>query len=476
AYLVMELVTGKTLKDELKSQPERRLPIKRVEEVMEQLVAALEVIHKAGVYHLDLKPDNVLLNTHGKVVLVDFGAARQGFSSNNSTMAFTEAYAAPEVIAGGDIGPESDIFELGMMLHEMLTGKLPTSALSRLMKDTWEPTDLREPWQSLVMAALQLRSEERPRTVEEWWESRGSVVLPISTDQRGNTDATTLIVSQKSEGQYWNVTNSTATADSTGTISPKIQREQPIPPPSEPKEYRAIGLIKGQYMPSADQLTRGTLVTTDGTLIDAVLLGRVMSLVKNHLDLVQPHLWIVYPRSRQEDNNLHVQIVGVWEPEKLYKKTSTTSHESEIETVEDVSQPEVSLVFQDGYFSIRGEVIYHSKEQERVVIKIRQSPRTQSEVPTFFKLSLKGNLGDKVLGHFWDLHAQLQGNTLLIQEANDIGMMPVRKKRPGKKPFRKKLSYKNKKASSQHSGSSDERPVTAPAKRREPLPKPRWHL
>jgi hypothetical protein len=284
-------------------------------------------------------------------------------------------------------------------------------------------------------------------------------------------------------GDSSNATNSTATADSTGTMPPNVQREQPIPPPSEPKQYRAIGLIKGQYMPSAEQLTRGTLVTTDGTLIDSVLLGRVMSLVKNHLDLAQPHLWVVYPRSRQEDNNLHVQIVGVWEPEKLNKTTSTTSaeseqisEESEVQTSEEVSEPEVSPVFEDGYFSIRGEVIYHSKEQERVVIKIRQSPRKESESPKFFKINLKGVLGDKVLGHFWDLHVQLQGNTLLIKEANDIGVMPVRKKRPGKKPFGNKHSYKNKKSSNQRSFSSGERSVKAtPTKRREPLPKPIKH-
>ncbi|NER51557.1 MAG: hypothetical protein F6J92_33930 [Symploca sp. SIO1A3] len=279
------------------------------------------------------------------------------------------------------------------------------------------------------------------------------------------------------------VTNSTATADSTGTMLPNVQREQPIPPPSEPKQYRAIGLIKGQYMPSAEQLTRGTLVTTDGTLIDAVLLGRVMSLVKNHLDLAQPHLWVVYPRSRQEDNNLHVQIVGVWEPEKLNKTTSNISteseeisEESEVKSSEEVSEAEVSPVFKNGYFSIRGEVIYHSKEQERVVIKIRQSPRKESESPKFFKINLKGILGEKVLGRFWDLHVQLQGNTLLIKEANDIGMMPIRKKRPGKKTSGKKYSYKNKKTSNKRSFSSGDRPVTAtPTKRREPLPKPIKH-
>src|SRR4028119_703555 len=124
-------------------------------------------------------------------------------------------------------------------------------------------------------------------------------------------------------------TNSAATADSTETTSPDVQRQQPIPPPSEPMQYRAIGLIRGQYMPSAEQLTRGTLLATDGTLIDAVLLGRVMSLVKNHLNLDQAHLWVVYPRSRQEDGNLHVQIVGVWEPEKLNKTQSTEPPNSE---------------------------------------------------------------------------------------------------------------------------------------------------
>ena len=284
--------------------------------------------------------------------------------------------------------------------------------------------------------------------------------------------------------------NSTATADSTGTMPPNPHREQPIRPPSEPKQYRAIGLVRGQYMPSAEQWTRGTLLTTDGTLIDAVLLGRVMSLIKNHLDLGQPHLWVVYPRSRQEDNNLHVQIVGVWEPEKLHKNTSTPAavseknpEESTLETPEEetpeeetpseVSESEISCDFPDGYFSIRGEVIYHSKEQERVIIKIKQSPRKESETPKFFKINLKGVLGEKVLGHFWDLHVQLQKNTLLIQEANDIGMMPINKKRPGKKPFGKKPSYKNKKASNQRSFSSGERQVKGtPTKRREPLPKP----
>lgn len=94
-------------------------------------------------------------------------------------------------------------------------------------------------------------------------------------------------------------------------------RPLPIPPASEPMQYRAIGLIRGKYMPSEEQFTRGNLLTDDGTEVDAVLLGRVMSLVRKHIELDEPHLWVVYPRTRNKDSQLHAQIVGVWEPEKL---------------------------------------------------------------------------------------------------------------------------------------------------------------
>ena len=302
-------------------------------------------------------------------------------------------------------------------------------------------------------------------------------------------------------GDDSNVTTSAQEADSTGIMSLDAQRQQPIPPPSEPMQYRAIGLIRGQYMPSVDQLTRGTLVAADGTLIDAVLLGRVMSLVKNHLSLDQPHLWVVYPRSRQEDGNLHVQIVGVWEPDKLQKTLPNPSTSEEApeepdepdkpdkpdkleeldepqgETPLEPSEPEVSSIVQDGYFSIRGEVIYHSREEEQVIVKIKQSPRKEADKTKFFKLKLKGLLGDRVIGHFWDLHVQLQANTLLIQEANDIGLLPA-KKYPKKKPFQKRrpLGAGGKKhASNQRPMRKGERPTTAtstPPKRRDAVPKP----
>ena len=214
------------------------------------------------------------------------------------------------------------------------------------------------------------------------------------------------------------------------------RRNQPIPPPSEPMQYRAIGLVRGKYTPSAEQFTRGMLVATDETAIDAVLLGRIMSLVKNHLDLNTEHLWVVYPRTRQQDDDLHVQIVGVWEPEKL-DKTSPSSNAEVTESTE-TSTPDHSDAqsqgVEDGYFSIRGEVVYQSQDDQKIIVKIKQAPRQDDDKPKFFKLTLKGLLEKKAVGFFWDFQVRRQVNDLLIQEAKEIG--PLRPRKP-RKPFQK---------------------------------------
>jgi hypothetical protein len=208
----------------------------------------------------------------------------------------------------------------------------------------------------------------------------------------------------------------------TPTETSNSERQQPIPPPSNPRQYRAIGLVEGQYLPSQEQLTRGVLVTSEGTVIDSVLLGRVISLVKNHLELDKPHLWVVYPRTRQENDALHVQIVGVWEPETLSQEQQAQDSDA---TLASQAIPQA----QNGYFSIRGEVIFYSQEKETVVIKIRQSAKKESDQPKFFKLKLKGVLPDRPLNHFWDLQVQLQGDSLVIQEGSDCGALP-KKRRP----------------------------------------------
>jgi hypothetical protein len=227
-----------------------------------------------------------------------------------------------------------------------------------------------------------------------------------------------------------------------------ISRQQPIPPPSEPKQYRAIGLLRGRYAPSEEKFTRGELTTADGTPIEAVLLGRVMSLVKNHLDLEREHLWVVYPRTREkEGDQLHAQIVGVWEPETLSKprtedgtiENSDELEESKPESNFDITSPGVD----DDYFSVRGEIVYHSTESNDVIVKIQQSSRKDPEKAKAFKLKLEGSLpSNKALGYFWDLQVKRSGNALVITDATNIGLVPPRKKskdesKGSRKPTRK---------------------------------------
>ena len=204
------------------------------------------------------------------------------------------------------------------------------------------------------------------------------------------------------------------------------KRTQPIPPPSHPRQYRAIGLVRGKYRKIEEQITQGKLITSDGTEIEAVLLGRVISLVKKHLDLEQEHLWVVYPRTKVKSDCLHLQILGVWEPETL--------SQDEKEANAALSSEEIK----ENSFSIRGEVVFYDREKEVVVVKIKQFPRKEGDKPKSFKLKLKGVLEGKPLRHFWDLNANLEGETLIVpsDEATDLGFAQ-KKPRFQKKPSKK---------------------------------------
>ncbi|MBD2449858.1 hypothetical protein H6G76_22365 [Nostoc sp. FACHB-152] len=211
-------------------------------------------------------------------------------------------------------------------------------------------------------------------------------------------------------------------------------RQQPIPPPSEPMQYRAIGLVRGRYIASEEQFTQGTLLTADGVELQAVLLGRIMSLVKNHLDLEKNHLWVVYPRTKQESDALHIQIVGVWEPENLAKQQAQDSAADESPTtndaVTDKNDIKASSDIPDGGFSVRGEVVYQSFDDKNLVVKIKQAARKQDEKPKYFKLKLKGVLATKAVGKFWDFQAKRDGDQLAIETAEAIADLPKKRRPP----------------------------------------------
>ncbi|GAB4460830.1 MAG: hypothetical protein OHK0029_25340 [Armatimonadaceae bacterium] len=215
SYMVMEFLEGKSLKQVMQGKP---LPVSQVAQIMEALVSALAATHAQGIHHLDIKPDNVIVQSNGRVVLIDFGAARQGTTfGDTSIAAMTPGYAPLELQARQAYGPETDIFELGMMMHQMLTGKLPPSANERLLiQHHWEPEGVEEPWRSLIIEATQLRQEDRPSDVRVWW---------YRTDAAATSSTSGSVKTIEGPGVF-------GIGPNRGTVTPHDAQTVPTPPNS----------------------------------------------------------------------------------------------------------------------------------------------------------------------------------------------------------------------------------------------------
>jgi len=171
AYIVMELIEGRTLREILDATIDKKLPLSQVENITGQLVSALYEIHQRKICHLDISPDNIMIDQTGRAVLIDFGAAKHIFKVGHSTFTLKHSYAPLEMFSEpSNFGPESDLFELSMMIYEMLTGKLPPDSMKRVASmDTWIPSDIPEKWRKLLIDGLQLKREDRPKNINKWW-------------------------------------------------------------------------------------------------------------------------------------------------------------------------------------------------------------------------------------------------------------------------------------------------------------------
>ncbi|QEW02819.1 Stk1 family PASTA domain-containing Ser/Thr kinase [Microbacterium lushaniae] len=125
AYLVMEYLPGITLRELLREH--RRLTVPQTITIMDAVLSGLAAAHRAGIVHRDVKPENVLLAEDGRIKIGDFGLARATTANTASGQMLlgTIAYLAPELVTRGTADARSDIYALGIMLYEMLTGEQP---------------------------------------------------------------------------------------------------------------------------------------------------------------------------------------------------------------------------------------------------------------------------------------------------------------------------------------------------------------
>lgn len=173
-YLVMELIDGPSLKERIREHP---LELERVAGIGHDVADALAYAHEHGIIHRDIKPANVLLadGGHGQAHVADFGIARladvTGLTATGMTMG-TAAYLAPEQLRSGRVGPAADVYSLGLVLLESITGE-PTfdgttteAALARLHSDPDVPAHLPSGWRMLLRKMIDRDPGERPRMAQ----------------------------------------------------------------------------------------------------------------------------------------------------------------------------------------------------------------------------------------------------------------------------------------------------------------------
>ncbi|WP_309894908.1 protein kinase domain-containing protein [Archangium sp.] len=230
SFLTMEFVEGEDLRGLLGR--ERPLAASRAARIAVAVCEGLAAAHAAGVVHRDLKPANVLVEKGGRIVLTDFGIARAvagEVASRTMGTVGTPMYMAPEQVSGDPVDARADLYAVGLLLHEMLTGEPPftgetpwAAALARLRKP---PPDLRQrptippPLAELVHRCLALSPDERPASalelagaLRDWLVSVGEPTLSAPASSGPATASTPQPLSSTSTTRHTPRTSTTTAA------------------------------------------------------------------------------------------------------------------------------------------------------------------------------------------------------------------------------------------------------------------------
>src|SRR6266516_1864704 len=204
-YIAMEYLDGRSLKELIVSRGPA--PVKTAVEYTRQILAASGFAHKHGIVHRDIKPHNVLVGPEGRLKVTDFGIARSGASQMTEVGSIigTAQYLSPEQARGSPVDQTSDLYSVGVVLYEMLTGQVPFTgdtpleiAMKHLSAVPKPPSKLRPEvphyLDLVVLRALAKHPEERYQTAEEMDADLARVAegLPVGAE---TADAATAVLS-----------------------------------------------------------------------------------------------------------------------------------------------------------------------------------------------------------------------------------------------------------------------------------------
>src|SRR3954467_3960951 len=170
-YIVFEYVEGETLKDRIRRMG--RLPVPEAVAYAIEIARALQAAHDRRIVHRDVKPQNVLIDQEGTAKVTDFGIARslteEGLTADGRVLGTTD-YVSPEQALGRDVGPQSDLYSLGIVLFEMLTGDVPfhgenqVAVAMRHVREDLPDVQMRRPDVSASLAAILDRMTDKDVT------------------------------------------------------------------------------------------------------------------------------------------------------------------------------------------------------------------------------------------------------------------------------------------------------------------------
>jgi len=203
-YIAMEYLDGRSLKELIVGRGPA--PIKTAIDYARQILAAVGFAHKHGIVHRDIKPHNVLVNSEGRLKVTDFGIARSGASQMTEVGSIigTAQYLSPEQARGAPVDQTSDLYSVGVVLFEMLTGQVPFTgdtpleiAMKHLSEVPKPPSELRpevpHDLDSVVLRALAKDPGERYQSAEEMDADLMRVAEGLPVDPETETAATAVL-------------------------------------------------------------------------------------------------------------------------------------------------------------------------------------------------------------------------------------------------------------------------------------------
>lgn len=251
-YIVMELADGITLKEYIRN--EKKLTAEDTVNFSIQIAEAIGCAHEHNIIHRDIKPQNILVSSHGTIKVTDFGIAK---AANSNTMTFTAIgsvhYLSPEQARGGFSDSRSDIYALGITMYEMVTGRVPfdhengvTVALMHLQNDVIPPREINneipKSLEKIILKCLAKKPEERYQRAGDLVEDLKKVfddpegnfvVMPVFVD-----DSPTQLIGEKEINQI-----KSQIADR--SIKEDAKKEKPLKKTQKP-EKQEEGMVDGE--------------------------------------------------------------------------------------------------------------------------------------------------------------------------------------------------------------------------------------